>query len=298
VPLHQLTENPINFQVYNSLLSEYAVMGFEAGYSMASPHTLTIWEAQFGDFVNGAQIVIDQFLASGTSKWQRLCGLVLLLPHGYSGQGPEHSRARPERFFELCAANNMYVLNCTTPANFFHALRRQVRMDTRRPMVVFTPKNLLRHPECISPKADFLNGTTFRELYDDDNVKAADVTRVVLTSGQLYYDLLENQRTHNVKNVAIVRLEQLYPLPMDQIDGLLAKKYKKAKEVIWAQEEPENMGAWSFILRKLRHISSLEVVSRKESGSPATGSKRQHLTQQAYIVRKSLNLNPEAEVKV
>jgi 2-oxoglutarate dehydrogenase E1 component len=295
VPLNHLKPGDQGrLMIYNSLLSEYAVLGFDTGYAMAAPQSLTIWEAQFGDFVNGAQIIIDQFLSASKTKWQRLCGLVMLLPHGYEGQGPEHSSARMERFLVLCAENNMYVCDLTTPANLFHALRRQVLSDTRRPLVIFTPKSLLRHPRCVSPLTDFTGGS-FQEVIDDTQADPKQVKRVVFVTGKLYYDLVAQQEAHKVKDVALVRLEQLYPLHMDAINAVLAR-YKGAKEFIWAQEEPENMGAWPFIARKLRHIP-FEVVARKESASPATGTSSQHLSQQHYIIRKSLNLAPDAEIK-
>lgn len=293
-PLNHMTDKQGELMIYNSLLSEYAVLGFETGYAMSAPRGLTIWEAQFGDFVNGAQIIIDQFLSASKTKWQRLCGLVMLLPHGYEGQGPEHSSARMERFLVLCAENNMYVVNCTTPANLFHALRRQVYAGTRRPLIVFTPKSLLRHPRCVSSLSEFTDGG-FRELIDDDKADAKKVTRVVVTNGKLYYDLEDQRDKQGLANTAIVRLEQLYPLPTEQLDKLQAK-YKGAKEWIWAQDEPENMGAWPFIARKLRSIP-FEVVARKESASPATGTSSQHKNQQDYIIRKSLNLKPDAPLK-
>ncbi|MBX3102684.1 MAG: 2-oxoglutarate dehydrogenase E1 component [Bacteroidetes bacterium] len=293
-PLNYLADKQGRLMIYNSLLSEYAVLGFDAGYAMAAPRSLTIWEAQFGDFVNGAQIIIDQFLSASKTKWQRLCGLVLLLPHGFEGQGPEHSSARLERFLILCAENNMFVCNFTTPANLFHALRRQVLSNTRRPLVVFTPKSLLRHPLCVSELSDFTE-KGLREVIDDHNPDPKSVKRVVFVTGKLYYDLWQQQKAYNLKDVAVVRLEQIYPLPLDAIEAVKAK-YKGAKEFIWAQEEPENMGAWPFISRKLRTIP-FEVVARKESASPATGTPSQHTTQQHYIIRKSLNLAPDAEIK-
>jgi 2-oxoglutarate dehydrogenase E1 component len=296
-PLNHLRPGQAPLSIYNSLLSEYAVLGFEHGYSTARPNGLTIWEAQFGDFVNGAQIIIDQFIASGTTKWQRMSGVTLLLPHGYEGQGPEHSSARIERFLELCASNNMYVCNITTPANLFHALRRQRIGAFRRPLVVFTPKSLLRAKECVSPLEAFIPGTQFQEVLDDPNaaLKPASVKRVVITSGKLFYDLVQARDKHKKLDTAIVRLEQYYPVPKAQLDALVREKYAKAKEIIWAQEEPLNMGGWMFILRQLRDYNP-EGVGRKDSPSPATGSKSQHTSQQEYIVRKSLNLPPDAKV--
>jgi 2-oxoglutarate dehydrogenase E1 component len=286
-PLLNISEQQAPFDIYNSHLSEYGVLGFEYGYAMANPNALTIWEAQFGDFFNGAQIVIDQYIASAETKWQRANGLVMLLPHGYEGQGPEHSSARIERFMELCAEYNMQVTNCTTPANFFHALRRQFKRDFRKPLVNFSPKSLLRHPLCVSPLDDFTSGG-FKEVIDDDNVKVADVKRVVFCSGKIYYDLLEAQKNNDGKDVAVVRVEQLYPTPVDQMEAVVAK-YKNAKDVLWVQEEPENQGAWPYMLRRLRKTSlnKIDVISRKESSSPATGYMKQHTNQQAYIVAKT-----------
>jgi 2-oxoglutarate dehydrogenase E1 component len=274
------------FSIYNSLLSEYGVLGFEYGYALANPHALTIWEAQFGDFVNGAQIIVDQYIASAETKWQRGNGLVMLLPHGYEGQGPEHSSARIERFMELCADNNIQVANCTTPANFFHVLRRQLNRDFRKPLIVFTPKSLLRHPACVSPLVDFTEGQ-FQEMIDDSFVDAKKVKRVLFCSGKIYYDLLEKQQADKRKDVAVVRVEQLYPTPVDQMEKLKAK-YSKADEFIWVQEEPENMGAWPYMLRKFRKSElQLDVISRKESASTATGYSKQHNSQQLYIVGKA-----------
>jgi 2-oxoglutarate dehydrogenase E1 component len=279
-------------RIFNSLLSEYAVLGFEYGYASAVPKSLTIWEAQFGDFANGAQIIIDQFISASTTKWQRMNGLVMLLPHGYEGQGPEHSSARLERFLILCAENNMYILNASTPANLFHALRRQVHAEFRRPLIVFTPKSLLRYPKCVSPLEDFTK-KNFQEVIDDASADPKNVTRVVFCTGKLFYELLERQQEKNVTNVAVVRLEQIYPLAFDQLEAL-KKRYSKAKSWVWAQEEPINMGAWPFLVRSLSHIFPFEVVGRKESASPATGSSVRHKTQQEYIILKALDLKPDA----
>lgn len=299
IPLANLSDQQAPFDIYNSHLSEYGVLGFEYGYAMANPNALTIWEAQFGDFFNGAQIVVDQYIASAETKWQRENGLVMLLPHGYEGQGPEHSSARIERFMELCADYNMQVTNCTTPANFFHAIRRQFKRDFRKPLIVFTPKSLLRHPMCVSPLEDFTEGK-FKEVIDDANVKANEVTRVLFCSGKIYYELLEKQQKDNIKNVAIVRVEQLYPTPLAQMDTIY-KGYKKAKEAIWVQEEPENMGAWPYLLRKTRKtaFSDIEVISRKESSSTASGFAKQHADQQSYILAKAFETPvTEADQKI
>jgi 2-oxoglutarate dehydrogenase E1 component len=288
VPLSNLSKNQARFNIYNSLLSEYAVLGFDYGYSLATPEGLTIWEAQFGDFNNGAQIMIDQFISSAEDKWRSQSGLVMLLPHGYEGQGAEHSSARLERFLTLCAELNMFVVNVTTPANYFHLIRRQLALPFRKPLVVMSPKSLLRHPKCVSELKAFTNGT-FEELIDDTTVKAADVKRVVFCTGKLYYELLEQRDAGNLKHVALVRIEQLYPFPMQQFEAVL-KKYNKAKQFVWAQEEPENMGAWMYLLRKLRHLTNLEVVARAESGSPATGSSKRHAVEQKALVAKALGM--------
>ncbi|TWR27399.1 2-oxoglutarate dehydrogenase E1 component [Mucilaginibacter pallidiroseus] len=289
------TEAPLF--IYNSLLSEYGVLGFEYGYALANPKALTIWEAQFGDFFNGAQIIVDQYIASAETKWQRGNGLVMLLPHGYEGQGPEHSSARVERFLELCADDNIQVANCTTPANFFHILRRQMHRDFRKPLIIFTPKSLLRSPKCVSPIEDFTNGK-FHELIDDDYADAKKVKRVLLCTGKIYYDLLEKQQVDNRKDVAIVRVEQLYPTPVQQILKVKAK-YEKASEFIWVQEEPENMGAWPYICRKFHNEEylKLNVISRLEGSSTATGFAKQHAAQQAHIVAKAFEAPAGKKVK-
>lgn len=290
IPLANISDQQAPFDIYNSHLSEYGVLGFEYGYAMANPNALTIWEAQFGDFFNGAQIVVDQYIASAETKWQRENGLVMLLPHGYEGQGPEHSSARIERFMELCADYNMQVTNCTTPANFFHALRRQFKRDFRKPLVVFTPKSLLRHPQCVSKLQEFTEGK-FQEVIADPNVKAADVNRVLFCSGKIYYELLEKQQKDQTKDVAIVRVEQLYPTPVEQMEAVY-KSYKNAREAVWVQEEPENMGAWPYLLRRLRKssFSDIEVISRRESSSTATGFAKQHADQQAYILARAFEM--------
>lgn len=275
------------FSIYNSLLSEYAVLGFEYGYASSNPNSLTIWEAQFGDFYNGAQIIVDQYLSSAETKWKRSNGLVMMLPHGMEGQGPEHSSARIERFLELCADENMIMANCTSPANYFHLLRRQLVREFRKPLVVFTPKSLLRHPKVVSPLKDFTEGV-FQEVIDDANVAAKDVKRVLFCSGKVYYDLLEKQEADKRKDIAIVRIEQLFPIPAEQLKAI-RKKYNKAKEFVWVQEENENMGAWSYYCRKLMgtDIAFTGFVARKESGSTATGYMKQHVAQQAAILNKS-----------
>lgn len=285
--LDHIRSGQATFHIYNSLLSEFGVMGFEYGYSMSSPHALVLWEAQFGDFANGAQVMIDQFLSSAESKWQRMNGLVLLLPHGYEGQGPEHSSCRPERFLQLSAEYNMVVANPTTPANIFHLLRRQVKWPFRKPCVVFSPKSLLRHPLVISGVDEFTKGT-FQEVMDDPHASAKDVKRVVLCSGKLYYDLAETQQKKKVKDAAVVRIEQLHPYPEKQLQAVL-KKYKGATTV-WAQEEPLNMGALSYMQRMAPGLFA-EFIARKASASPATGYSKVHKVEQEKIVNQALGLS-------
>src|SRR5699024_8264289 len=234
------------FYIYNSPLNDYAAMGFEYGYAMASPKTLTIWEAQVGDFSNGAQIVIDQYSSAAEDKWKLRNGLVLFLQHGYEGQGSEHSSARMERYLQLCARDNMFVADCTTPANMFHLLRRQVKIKYRKPLIVFTPKSLLRHPKVKSTKEEFANGS-FQMLIDDPDAKVKDVKSLVFCTGKFYYDLLEEKEKKERKDVALVRIEQLFPLPKKKIKKVM-KRYKNAHDVVWAQEEPRNMGAYSHLL--------------------------------------------------
>ena len=272
-PLKHVSEKQAPFHVFNSLLSEYAVLGFEYGYSLAQPNGLTIWEAQFGDFHNVAQVIVDQYISSAFEKWGMMNGLTLFLPHGFEGQGPEHSSGRIERFLELSANNNMQVIVPSTPANMFHLLRRQVKMTTRLPLVVFTPKSLLRHPMVISKIEEFEKGG-FKEIIDDPLALPELVESVVFTSGRLYYDLEKHQVENGITNVAVVRLEQIYPIPYQQINDIL-KKYKNSTQLIWAQDEPENMGAWPFINRKLANLG-FKVVSRKESASPAVGLMEKH----------------------
>ena len=280
--LNHVKEGQEPFRIYNSLLSEYGVLGFEYGYAMATPNALVLWEAQFGDFSNGAQVVIDQFITSAETKWQRMNGLVMLLPHGYEGQGPEHSSARPERFLQMAAQENMIIANVTTPANFFHLLRRQISWEFRKPCVVFSPKSLLRHPKVVSPESDFTKNR-FQEVYDDDYVTKKNVKRVLLCTGKIYYDLQEEQEKKKIKDVAIVRVEQLHPFPKKKIDEII-KKYNKPK-LIWVQEEPENMGAWGFMLRASG--LDLSLISRKAGSSPATGYAKVHKQDQAEIVKNA-----------
>lgn len=274
------------FSIYNSLLSEYAVLGFEYGYSLSSPDIMAIWEAQFGDFANGAQTMIDQFIVSAESKWNRMSGLVMLLPHGYEGQGPEHSNARPERFLQLAAEYNIIVANVTTPANYFHLLRRQLSWDFRKPLIVMSPKTLLRHPACVSETAALFEGG-FKELIDDEQAIPANINRVLFCSGKIYYDLLAKQQDLKRMDVAIVRVEQLYPMPEKQIDAIYAK-YPNAS-YHWVQEEPKNMGYWTFMLRYEGNLK-LQLISRKASASPATGYAKVHEREQQEILNKAFDI--------
>jgi len=305
IPLNNIKVEQKNFEVIDSLLSEFAVLGFEFGYSLSEPETLVLWEAQFGDFANGAQVIIDQFISSGESKWGRASGLVMLLPHGYEGQGPEHSSARLERFLQLCAGENMQVVNCTTPANYFHVLRRQMHRDFRKPLIVMTPKSLLRHKRCISSLSDFSKKSTFHRVLEDDayskinnllELKKRDekIEKVVMCSGKIYYDLLEAREKYKNDRVTFVRLEQLYPFPAKTLANIL-KRYDKA-DFIWCQEEPKNMGAWNtvrnYIERTLEMINfgdkSVKYVGRNASSSTATGNLNKHLAQQKEILEKIL----------
>ena len=259
-----------HFSVYNSLLSEYGVLGFDYGFAMASPNTLTLWEAQFGDFSNGAQIMLDQYLSSAEDKWKIQNGIVLLLPHGYEGQGAEHSSARMERYLQLCAKDNMFVANCTTPANMFHLLRRQMKTNYRKPLVVFTPKSLLRHPLAVSSKSEFIKGG-FQPVIQDMQADRKKVKTVVFCSGKFYYDLLKAREEKKRTDVALIRLEQLFPLPVKEIDSVI-ESYPNANDLVWAQEEPRNMGAWSFLLLQLPHAAKFRPATRRYYGAPAAGS--------------------------
>ncbi len=287
--LCNLAKKQGRFFVYNSHLSEYGVLGFEYGYSLPSPESLVIWEAQFGDFTNGAQIIIDQFISSGESKWQRQSGLMMLLPHGYEGQGPEHSSARLERFLQQCAEMNMVVVNISDPANFFHAIRRQMHWNFRKPLIVMSPKSLLRHPKCVSPIENILKGS-FEELLVDE-VKGKDMPngsqarKILFCTGKIYYDLLERKERDNITDVVIARVEQLYPVPQDKMIEL-TKKHPKA-EVWWVQEEPENMGAWYFIHARFNDKLTIRGIARKNSASPATGFKKVHLQEQEVILKRA-----------
>ena len=274
------------FRIYNSLLSEFAVLGFEYGYALANPNSLVLWEAQFGDFVNGAQTMIDQFIAAGEQKWNRMNGVTMLLPHGYEGQGPEHSSARLERFLQSCAELNMIVANITTSANLFHALRRQLAWPFRKPLVIFSPKANLRHPGSYSSMDEFTHGG-FREVIDDAAADPVKVRKVLFCSGKIYFDMAERQQKEGIKDMAIVRLEQLYPLPYKQLEAIY-KKYNKATW-FWVQEEPLNMGAASFLQMNLKSIN-YGVISRQPSASPATGFHKVHQQEQAEIIETAFSI--------
>ncbi|WP_185866627.1 2-oxoglutarate dehydrogenase E1 component [Blattabacterium cuenoti] len=278
-------------QVYNSPLSEYGVLGFDYGYAMYSPYTLTIWEAQFGDFGNGGQIIIDQYISSGENKWKIRNGIVMLLPHGYEGQGPEHSSARVERYLQLCANNNLFVVNCTTPANFYHLLRRQMKLDFRKPLIVFTPKSLLRHPKCLS-KMEELSEGEFQEILDDPSDMGdgdiEKITKLIFCSGKIYYDLLKKKEFLREDTTAIIRIEQIYPLKKDKIKELF-NKYKNKKSIFWVQEEPENMGLWSFIFRKIGKDIPFKLIAPSESPSPSTGSYPYFLKIQNDLLEKAFS---------
>jgi 2-oxoglutarate dehydrogenase E1 component len=305
VPLNNISKGQKNFEIIDSLLSEFAVLGFEFGYSLSEPETLVLWEAQFGDFANGAQVIIDQFITSGESKWGRASGLVMLLPHGYEGQGPEHSSARLERFLQLCAGENIQVVNCTTPSNYFHVLRRQMHREFRKPLIIMTPKSLLRHKKCVSNISEFTKKSTFHRVLEDDSyskinnllqLKKRDdkIKKVVMCSGKIYYDLIEAREKYKNDRVCFVRIEQLYPFPVKTLANIL-KRYTKAK-FIWCQEEPKNMGAWNtvrnYIDRTLEIVNfsdkSVKYVGRKAASSTATGNLNKHLAQQKEILEKIL----------
>ncbi len=285
-PLKNISANQAPFHVYNSLLSEYGVLGFEYGYALAQPDGLTIWEAQFGDFANTAQVIFDQYISSAEEKWGIMNNLVMYLPHGYEGQGPEHSSARIERYLTLATNNNLQIAIPTTPANLFHLLRRHMKLKTRTPLIVFTPKSLLRHPMVHSSLND-LSENYFKPVIDDQAVIASEVKEVVLTSGRLYYDLIKTREEQGRNDIAIIRMEQLYPLPKVQLREVRAK-YAHAKRWIWAQDEPENMGAWSFISRKLPQLN-LELVSRPESGTTAGGLMHTHIKRLNDILNSVFN---------
>ncbi|WP_193367079.1 2-oxoglutarate dehydrogenase E1 component [Pelagibius marinus] len=297
-PLAHLSDDQARLEIVDSPLSELAVLGFEYGYSLAEPRALTIWEAQFGDFSNGAQIIIDQFIASGESKWLRLSGVVMLLPHGYEGQGPEHSSARIERYLQLCAEDNLQVVNCTTPANFFHVLRRQLHREFRKPLIVFTPKSLLRHKRCVSDLESFGPGSCFHRVLYCDNLPSEpkDAKQVVLCSGKVYYDLLEEREKRGIKDIHFLRMEQLYPFPVDALAQEL-EPYKHC-DLVWCQEEPRNMGPWAFVSSFIEEVAEdigfekprPRYAGRPSAASPATGSHKRHVEEQAALLDDALTL--------
>ena len=304
IPVNNIKNGQMKFEVIDSLLSELAVLGFEFGYSLSEPETLVLWEAQFGDFANGGQVIIDQFITSSESKWGRASGLVMLLPHGYEGQGPEHSSARLERFLQLCAGENIQVVNCTTPSNYFHALRRQMHREFRKPLIIMTPKSLLRHKRCVSKISEFTSKSSFHRVLEDDAYikesklislkKDKKIKKVIMCSGKIYYDLIEAREKIERDDIVFVRLEQLYPFPAKTLANIL-KRYTNS-DFIWCQEEPKNMGAWNtvrnYIDRTLEIINfkdiNVKFVGRKASSSTATGNANKHLAQQKEILEKIL----------
>jgi 2-oxoglutarate dehydrogenase E1 component len=287
--LNAIANKKGKFNVFNSFLSEYGVLGFDYGYALANPNSLTIWEAQFGDFSNGAQIMIDQYISCGEDKWNNQNGIVMLLPHGYEGQGAEHSSARMERYLQLCARHNMYVADCTTPANFFHLLRRQMKTTFRKPLIVFTPKSLLRDPRCVSTQDELVNGS-FQETIDDSTVNKTDVKSLVFCTGKFYYDITAERENNGRKDVAVVRIEQLFPLPVKQLKAIIAQ-YPNADDYVWAQEEPKNMGAYSYMLMNF-DLVKWRLASLKACSAPAAGSytraKRRHADAIKMVFDKNL----------
>ena len=306
VPLNNISKKQKKIEIVDSLLSELAVLGFEYGYSLVAPNTLTIWEAQFGDFANGAQVVIDQFISSGERKWSRATGIIMLLPHGYEGQGPEHSSARLERFLQLCGQDNMQVINCTTPANYFHALRRQIHRGFRKPLIVMTPKSLLRNKYCVSNLEDFSKDTFFHRVLPDHatisknyfiNLKNyKDIKKIILCSGKIYFDLIDAREKLKKDNIIFIRIEQLYPFPIKSLVAEI-KKYSKNAKFYWCQEEPKNMGAWSsvrdYIQWTLNYIGAnnkeISYIGRNEAASTATGYAKRHIAQQNKIMEEVFN---------
>ena len=293
--LNNLGDNTGNFSIYNSLLSEYGVLGFEFGYAMANPNSLTIWEAQFGDFSNGAQIVIDQYISSGEDKWKTQNGLVLFLPHGYEGQGAEHSSARIERYLQLCAKDNLFVVNCTTPANMFHVLRRQMKAKFRKPLIAFTPKSLLRHSSVFSSVSEFTNGG-FSEIIDDESVDSNNVNSLVFVSGKFYYDLDEERKRLGRNDIALVRLEQLFPLPKNHIKSIL-RKYSNAKDIVWAQEEPINMGAYAHLLINFKQASTFRVAARRFYAATAAGSSVRFMKRHKEVIDFVFDQRKDNQIK-
>jgi len=290
IPLQHIADPQPRVQVIDSVLSEEAVMGFEYGYSTTDPASLVVWEAQYGDFANGAQVIIDQFISSGEAKWERFCGLTLLLPHGYEGAGPEHSSARLERFLQLCAENNMQVCVPSTPAQMFHMLRRQMHQPFRKPLIVMTPKSLLRHELSVSAMADLTRGAFARVIGEVDDLPPPEIRRVVFCSGKVYFDLLKTRRKEGLRDVALVRIEQLYPFPSDEYQAML-NRYANAREVVWCQEEPQNQGAWYQIRHRLQEPLRRPVLyaGRAPAAAPATGISRIHELEQQALVAAALH---------
>ena len=292
IPLEHLAPDQAKFCVHNSLLSEFAVLGFDYGYSLSYPKMLTLWEAQFGDFSNGAQVIIDQFISSAESKWQIPTDLVMLLPHGYEGMGPEHSSARLERFLQLCAEKNMIVGNFTTPAQYFHALRRQKHRDFRKPLVLMTPKSLLGRPEAVSREEDFLEGNCFQEVLPDPKefANTANVSRVIFCTGKVFYDLMAHRQEKGIENAAIIRIEQLYPFHRLMVEAIVGQ-YPNASQFVWCQEEPLNMGAWSYIWPRLDRAVGAKVryAGRDAASSPAAGSKAMHYREQKALLEHAFS---------
>jgi 2-oxoglutarate dehydrogenase E1 component len=296
VPLQNLSENQPNFTIHDSLLSEEAVLAFEYGYSTTTPNALIIWEAQFGDFANGAQVVIDQFITSGEHKWQRLCGLTLLLPHGYEGQGPEHSSARLERFLQMSAEHNIQVCVPSTPAQVYHMLRRQIIRPLRKPLIVMSPKSLLRHKQAVSTLDELAEGSFKTVIAEVDDVANNAIKRVVLCSGKIYYDLYNKRQEEGITDIAVVRIEQLYPFPSDDLQQEL-EKYPNLEELVWCQDEPQNQGAWYSsqhhmrrVLQAVKPVAELNYAGREASASPAAGYMALHLAQQEQLINDALAL--------
>ncbi len=292
-PLNHISDDQARLEALDSSLSEAAILGFEYGYSVADPNALVIWEAQFGDFANSAQVIIDNFIVASYEKWNLRNNVVMLLPHGYEGQGPEHSSARLERFLILSAEDNMQVCNITTPAQYFHILRRQMKQRIKKPLVIMTPKSLLRLPDAKSPKGDFLKGK-FEEILDDGTItNKKNITKIILTSGKIFYDLKKLREKEKVDNVAIIRIEQFYPFKIETLKNILSS-YLKVEKIIWLQEEPKNMGAWHFLSEKLKEVltpkQKLTCISRPEGASPAVGSAKISNQQQVKLVREALSI--------
>jgi 2-oxoglutarate dehydrogenase E1 component len=296
-PLRHIVDRPNAFRVIDSFLSEEAVLGFEYGYSTTEPNTLVIWEGQFGDFVNGAQVVIDQFISSGDAKWGRLCGMTLFLPHGYEGQGPEHSSARLERFLQLCAEHNMQVCVPSTPAQMFHMLRRQMLRKFRKPLIVMTPKSLLRHKMSVSPIERLSTGEFALIIPEVETIDVAKTQRIVFCSGKVYYDLLESRQVHGIDDVALIRIEQLYPFPIPEFAALI-EQYSHVEKIVWCQEEPQNQGAWYQVRHRLQEPlqdhQQLYYAGRPGAAAPASGIFKVHLQQQQALVEAALGIESKA----